>query len=747
MSEKKSIGVKIDLIQDRLSTTTGIHRKHGDFLHSQEKLIQAAFIVSGWVYNTSTAASRAWSTAQSEFVYDALREHLGISVDTELSDDDRIKLAAYNKAATWVSNNLRKEEAESTSKNYVPLLNRNQKERYVKAPAIKELKGAVKVRDREAAAVDAFDITLEEAIAYTQYKKQLYKDFEAEYGDNRFMANDMTLEQVMRQLTGASTRTYDGETLYIHPSAKQAADGVQPVSFPWRSAFFKQQMEEHKPSFFYDAETKQFMVALSEDEEELYPVPTRVLVQACKDVAAVNKKYFGRFFEGGIKTAGLPQFRTFRDDQHFSTKLNQNLVFADEKAGIDYHAERFIEEYHRTNGKAPTKTILNRFRKQYQDSWTGTQGLANTTRLYLGENLGWVPVNKHKVKELRKLLSIPGAKLSSDYRISSKNGKLSLSMTVTMPETWNRERPASYYLNDEKSIGIDPGVITAVTDSTGFDFPNINRNKHHADKTVTQPRNRFEQHIVKLLSYTDTAFKRLAELEEKKKTLQREASAIYDRVSKEHDENKRETYQNLPQSWHKRQDRIRNITTRMDNINTHHVNVIAKIIASNYDFIGMEDLNVLGLLAKHLPKTDELGNFVPNGQSAGAGLRRAIAKVGLSKLLLTIQQKATFYGTEVQLVDRWFASSLLCSACGAKKDKANLGLGERTYVCTECGVVLDRDHNAALNIRNEALRLRINPDAAPGETENLTDVAEEVIKVAEAEEKAQTAATEEVLVA
>ena len=48
------------------------------------------------------------------------------------------------------------------------------------------------------------------------------------------------------------------------------------------------------------------------------------------------------------------------------------------------------------------------------------------------------------------------------------------------------------------------------------------------------------------------------------------------------------------------------------------------------------------------------------------------------------------------VADRWFASSKTCSGCGAVK--AKLLLSERAYVCTACGMVADRDRNAALNL-------------------------------------------------
>ena len=61
------------------------------------------------------------------------------------------------------------------------------------------------------------------------------------------------------------------------------------------------------------------------------------------------------------------------------------------------------------------------------------------------------------------------------------------------------------------------------------------------------------------------------------------------------------------------------------------------------------------------------------------------------------------YGGYVQLVDRWYPSSKTCSCCGWVNE--HLKLSDRVFICEECGVSLDRDLNASLNIRKEALRL------------------------------------------
>ena len=58
---------------------------------------------------------------------------------------------------------------------------------------------------------------------------------------------------------------------------------------------------------------------------------------------------------------------------------------------------------------------------------------------------------------------------------------------------------------------------------------------------------------------------------------------------------------------------------------------------------------------------------------------------------------------EVIYVDRWYPSSKLCSKCGNKKKI--LKLEQRVYRCKKCGLRMDRDKNAAINIKNEAIRI------------------------------------------
>ena len=67
-----------------------------------------------------------------------------------------------------------------------------------------------------------------------------------------------------------------------------------------------------------------------------------------------------------------------------------------------------------------------------------------------------------------------------------------------------------------------------------------------------------------------------------------------------------------------------------------------------------------------------------------------------------LQYKLAEQGKTLVKVDKWFPSSKTCSVCGAKKDE--LSLSERIYIC-ECGNAMNRDVNAAVNIKHEAMRM------------------------------------------
>lgn len=111
-------------------------------------------------------------------------------------------------------------------------------------------------------------------------------------------------------------------------------------------------------------------------------------------------------------------------------------------------------------------------------------------------------------------------------------------------------------------------------------------------------------------------------------------------------------------------------------------------LVRSYDLLAFEDLNIEGMKKNHY-------------------LAYSIADVRWSQLVNFIQYKCQWYGKEFRQVDRFYASSKICSCCGTyHKDIVN-SLSVREWICPDCGVHHDRDVNAAKNILIKALSVGV----------------------------------------
>ena len=127
----------------------------------------------------------------------------------------------------------------------------------------------------------------------------------------------------------------------------------------------------------------------------------------------------------------------------------------------------------------------------------------------------------------------------------------------------------------------------------------------------------------------------------------------------------------------KAKDRGARIHARIANRRTDTLHKLTAMLAQTYSDISIEDLNVAGMVKNH-------------------HLAKAIADASFSELRRQLEYKTAKTGARLHFVDRWYPSSKTCSNCGSVK--AKLSLTERTYKCEHCGLVIDRDLNAAINI-------------------------------------------------
>ena len=116
----------------------------------------------------------------------------------------------------------------------------------------------------------------------------------------------------------------------------------------------------------------------------------------------------------------------------------------------------------------------------------------------------------------------------------------------------------------------------------------------------------------------------------------------------------------------------------MADVRADAIHKATAMIASKYSVVCVEDLNVAGMVKNH-------------------HLARSVSDAALGEFRRQLDYKTARSGAVLRVVGRWFPSSKTCSNCGTVK--AKLSLSERTFNCDACGLSMDRDLNAAINIQ------------------------------------------------
>ena len=128
--------------------------------------------------------------------------------------------------------------------------------------------------------------------------------------------------------------------------------------------------------------------------------------------------------------------------------------------------------------------------------------------------------------------------------------------------------------------------------------------------------------------------------------------------------------------WQKQRIVVAKIHEKIANSRKDFLHKLTTNLVSENDVICVEDLNVAGMLKNRK-------------------LSKAVADVGIFELNRQIEYKAEWYGKQVVKISRWFPSTKTCSSCGNIRI---MKLSQRVYEC-ECGLIIDRDLNAAINIK------------------------------------------------
>jgi len=116
---------------------------------------------------------------------------------------------------------------------------------------------------------------------------------------------------------------------------------------------------------------------------------------------------------------------------------------------------------------------------------------------------------------------------------------------------------------------------------------------------------------------------------------------------------------------------------KVANTRRHLVHQASRSLVDRCQILVLEDLNVAGMVKNRT-------------------LAKSLSDAAMGELSRQLLYKARWHGVEVRVADRFFPSSKMCSGCGVVKD--DLDLSTRTYSCGACGLIIDRDLNAAINL-------------------------------------------------
>lgn len=221
--------------------------------------------------------------------------------------------------------------------------------------------------------------------------------------------------------------------------------------------------------------------------------------------------------------------------------------------------------------------------------------------------------------------------------ISYKAGRYYISCIVDI------EKPPKQNLNS-LGLGVDLGLEKFAVVSNGDVYKNINKTS------------------------------KIKQLEKKLRREQRCLSRKYKQLK--NNKKGESTYKNI----NKQKLKVQKIHLKLTNIRTDYINkIVSDLMKTKPSHITIEDLNISGMIKnKYLSKSISNQKFYEFRQK--------------------LNFKCKIYGIELRIANKFYPSSKICHKCGnIKKD---LKLSDRTYKCSICGEIIDRDLNASLNLRD-----------------------------------------------
>ena len=353
-----------------------------------------------------------------------------------------------------------------------------------------------------------------------------------------------------------------------------------------------------------------------------------------------NKKYYSNFHNREVYSLKLSDYRNLANivvaENYDKNSEEWSWYYQPNQSVIYNYLSRELVQIRRQNKGRLNFRSINKFQPSFNVRCDVFAGKKRPSRIYLKDN------GKLQIPTIGEVRF--GA-VRADFDLSCKKQVANISFDGKywyLSYTEDVGTQVEELPDATDGVGIDLGIKTLVTMSDGTTVPNI--------KT----------------------FRRVRILTKRLKRLQRKLSRKY-RINKCNKHHKTKNIIKLEQQ-------IKLIYRSIKNIRINHIRkFVSELVKKQPRYIAIEDLNVKGMMKnRHLAKD--------------------VVNCSFYTIKEHLIRKATERRIPVRLVDRFYPSSRLCSTCGSYKP--DLKLSQRVYHCCNCGIKIDRDFNASINIAN-----------------------------------------------
>ena len=357
-----------------------------------------------------------------------------------------------------------------------------------------------------------------------------------------------------------------------------------------------------------------------------------------------QKKIFAKFFGCVRKVHNLILDDRKKNYEEYKSTGIKNKYPTPAKYKKEYPYLKEVDSLALANAQLNLEKAFKNFLKNKEFGFPKYKCKSNPIQSYTTNNQNTIYIDKGYIK-LPKLKSLVKIKLHREVKGIIKNVTVSRNSINHYYVSILCQEEIEELPKANKNIGIDLGIKEFAIMSDNKKVDNLKLTKKYEDRLKREQR----------------------KLSKKKEVAKNSNKKLSD-----------------SKNYQKQKKVVAKIHNKIRNKRKDFINKLSTDIINNHDIICIEDLNIKGMLKNHK-------------------LAKSISDVSWSEFIRQLEYKGNWYERKIIKVPTFYPSSKTCSSCGNIKE--TLKLSERIYHCECCGLEIDRDYNASINILRKGLEI------------------------------------------